>query len=240
MTLFVGTSGWAYREWKPDFYPADLPQSRFLEYYGNTLAACEINATFYRLQTEATFARWLAFTPDSFRFSVKAHRRLTHSKEMAPGPEQRAFLQTFLGSLSTLGPRLGAVLFQFPPRRSRDDEQLARLLEALPAATAYAFEFRHETWDSAEVRDRLAAAGSTVCISDSTGAVPEALPPGPVAYVRLRAERYTDDNREGWARLLQREAKERHVFAFTKHEGTPADDPYAGVGLARWLMESVA
>ncbi|MDQ3940611.1 MAG: DUF72 domain-containing protein [Actinomycetota bacterium] len=240
MTLYVGTSGWAYREWKPDFYPAELPQNRFLEFYGNTLSACEINATFYRLQAEQTFERWLSSTPPAFRFAVKAHRRLTHSRQMAPDRQQHDFLDVFLRSLSTLGERLGAVLFQFPPRRERDDDQLESLLRVLPRGPSYAFEFRHDSWIDGVVRDRLVQAGATVCISDSTGTVPEALPPGPIAYVRLRAERYTDETREAWARLLQTEAKERDVYAFTKHEGAPPNDPYTGVGLARWLLEEVA
>ncbi|MDQ4094763.1 MAG: DUF72 domain-containing protein, partial [Actinomycetota bacterium] len=72
MTLFVGTSGWAYREWKPDFYPAELPQARFLAHYGRQLSACEINATFYRLQSESTFTKWATAVPDDFRYSIKA------------------------------------------------------------------------------------------------------------------------------------------------------------------------
>ena len=240
MSLYVGTSGWAYREWKPDFYPQDLPQSRFLEFYGSALGACEINATFYRLQTDETFTRWISSTPESFRFTTKAHRRLTHSKRIAPDTEGRGFLDNYLRSVGILGPRLGAILFQFPPHRKRDDEQLEALLTALPAGTPYAFEFRNETWVAAEVTERIAQAGGTICISESAGNVPEELPPGPVAYVRLRAERYTDEAREGWARLLQKEAKERPVYAFTKHEGSPTDDPYAGIGLARWLVNEVA
>ena len=240
MTLYIGTSGWAYKEWKPDFYPQDLPQKRFLEHYGNTLGACEINATFYRLQSDDTFTRWISSTPETFRFAAKAHRRLTHSKRIAPDTEQRGFLDTFLRSVGILGPRLGAILFQFPPYRRHDEEQLEGLLDALPAGTPYAFEFRHESWDGPQVTDRVARAGGTICISDSVGTVPLTLPPGPIAYVRMRAERYTDEQREGWARLLQTEAKERNVFVFTKHEGSPTDDPYAGVGLAQWLVKEVA
>jgi uncharacterized protein YecE (DUF72 family) len=240
MSLFVGTSGWAYKEWKPDFYPQDVPQSKFLEFYGQSLGACEINATFYRLQSDETFNRWLSFTPEQFRFSTKAHRRLTHSRNMAPDPEGRGFLDLFLRSVGTLGPRLGAILFQFPPRRERDDDQLAGLLEALPAGTPYAFEFRHDSWDTSEVRERIAGVNATVCLSNTDGTVPEALPPGPIAYVRLRTDRYSDQAREGWRQLLQREAKDRPVFAFTKHEGIPAGDPYGGIGLAKWLVEEVA
>src|SRR5438093_12780611 len=78
MTLFVGTSGWAYKEWRDGFYPVDLPERRFLEHYSGVLSACEINATFYRLQTKDTFTRWVEMTREGFRFAVKAHRRLTH------------------------------------------------------------------------------------------------------------------------------------------------------------------
>jgi uncharacterized protein YecE (DUF72 family) len=236
MSLYIGTSGWAYKEWKPGFYPEGLPQARFLEHYSSVLSACEINATFYRIQNESTIIRWGSSVPESFRFSVKAHRRLTHSKEIAPDSEQRGFLDLFLGSVSVLGPRLGAVLFQFPPYRRRDDEGLKRLLDALPAGTPYAFEFRHESWVDEVIHKEIASRGATVCISDTAGDVPETLPPGPIAYVRMRSERYGEAARDGWRKLLQREAATRDAFAFAKHEGIPVGDPFGGIGLAQWLV----
>jgi uncharacterized protein YecE (DUF72 family) len=237
MSLHVGTSGWAYKEWRPEFYPADLAQTRFLEHYGKKLSACEINATFYRLQNEATFVRWAEATPHAFRFAIKAHRRLTHTRSLAPDSEARSSLDTFLKSVSTLGERLGTVLFQFPPYRQRDDDALDAFLDALPAEIPYAFEFRHESWVSPEVEKRISAAGGTVCVSDQTGSVPDALPPGPIGYVRLRAERYDEDSRSRWLELLHDEAVNRHIYAFAKHEGIPVSDPYGGVGLATWLVE---
>jgi uncharacterized protein YecE (DUF72 family) len=239
MTLFVGTSGWAYKEWRGGFYPEGLPQTRFLDHYGHTLSACEINATFYRLHSEATFGKWAESTPESFRFAAKAHRHLTHGKEIAPDSEGRRFLDAFLQSLEALGPRLGCVLFPFPPYRRRDDGSLGGLLEWLPQGLGYACEFRHDSWGSDEIQERIAAAGGTVCISDTTGAVPDRLPPGPLAYVRLRSARYSADARAGWLALLEREAKSRDVYAFAKHEGAPPGDPLAGVGLAQWLVRQV-
>ena len=236
--LYLGTSGWAYREWKPLFYPGDLPQTRFLEFYSGVLTACEVNATFYRLQSEKTFARWNSMTPDSFRFAVKAHRRLTHGKNIAPGPAAREFLDTFLKSVHILGSRLGPVLFQFPPYRKRDDEGLAALLDALPPNRPYAFEFRDESWNDDAVTQGIASAGGTVCFAETKGEVPAALPPGPVGYVRLRHDAYTDETRATWLELLRREAKERDVYVFTKHEGGPPDDPHGGVGLAGWLAST--
>lgn len=236
--LYLGTSGWAYREWKPLFYPGDLPQSRFLEHYSGVLTACEVNATFYRLQAEGTFTRWNSMTPESFRFAVKAHRRLTHSKSIAMGPEAKGFLDTFLGSIKILGPRLGPILFQFPPYRKRDDDAFRSLLSALPAEGTYAFEFRDDSWRDEAVTNAIAEAGGTVCFAETKGEVPSALPPGPIGYVRLRHDAYPDEVRDAWLELLRRESNERDVYAFTKHEGGPPDDPRGGVGLAGWLAET--
>jgi uncharacterized protein YecE (DUF72 family) len=237
MTLFIGTSGWAYKEWKPDFYPEELPQKRFLEHYARFLSACEINATFYRLQSPDTFRRWAEGTSDTFRFSIKAHRGLTHSKSIAP-TDKEGLLTGFLESVGTLGDRLGVVLLQFPPYRRRDDEDLAALMDALPSERHHAFEFRHESWDDPAVKAAIAERGGTICLSETKGEVPEELPPGPLAYVRLRAERYSDAARDGWRALLEKESSTRDVYAFAKHEGIPAGDPYGGIGLAQWLCSA--
>lgn len=236
MALHVGTSGFAYKEWKPDFYPADLPASRFLEHYASVLTACEVNATFYRLQSESTVAKWAAAAPDGFLFAAKAHRGLTHGRTWPPGADDEgAFLGRFLESLAPFGDRLGAVLFQFPPYRRRDDEGLTSFMGRLPVGTPFALEFRHESWDNVEVAALVADGGGTACFAETEGEVPAALPPGPCAYVRLRSEHYSDEARNGWRDLLIREAETRPVFAFAKHEGVPAGDPNTGVGFAAWL-----
>lgn len=234
MSLHVGTSGWAYREWKPAFYPAEVPQAAFLAHYAGRLGACEINATFYRLQSTTTVARWAAETPPGFRFAAKAHRGLTHTRALATA--HSALLERFLASLTPFGERLGAVLVQLPPTRTRDDGALAALIDGLPPGLPFALETRHESWDAPAVAERVAAAGGTLCLAETAGRVPERLPDGPLAYVRLRAERYDDAAREGWRELLRREAEARPVYAFAKHEGVPAGDPRAGVGLAEWLL----
>lgn len=235
VSLHVGTSGWAYREWKPAFYPEGMPQDRFLGHYASVLSACEINATFYRLQSESSVERWAAATPPGFRFAVKAHRRLTHARTLPPAEGGAEFLERFLESLTGLGDRLGAVLLQFPPTRARDDGALDALLACLPPGLPVALEFRHESWKGSDVEDRVAAHGGTVCVSDREGAALERLPPGPLAYVRLRGDAYSPEARSAWLRLLEREAHERPVYVFAKHEGVPAGDPFAGVGLAQWL-----
>lgn len=235
MTLHVGTSGWAYPEWKPAFYPAGLPAARFLEHYAGRLSACEVNGTFYRLQSEASVARWAAAAPPGFRFACKAHRALTHGARLPSEPGAEELLERFLESLAPLGARLGAVLIQLPPRRVRDDGALAALLSCLPRALPFAMEFRDPSWDHPDVERTVTQAGGTLCLADTTGAVPARLPGGPLAYVRLRADHYPEEARTGWRELLEREAADRPVLAFAKHEGAPAGDPHVGVGLAEWL-----
>lgn len=236
MSLHVGTSGWAYPEWRPAFYPEGMPQSRFLAHYASVLGACEINATHYKVQSEAAVARWAGEVPEGFRFAAKAHRRLTHVRSLPPHAGGAAFLEGFLASLAPLGNRLGAVLFQFPPARQRDDGVLAEFLACLPPELPFAVEFRHESWLDTVVEARIAEAGGTVCVGETTGAVLPRLPEGRLAYVRMRAEHYEPEARAGWRDLLEHEAADRPVYAFTKHEGVPAGDPYAGVGLAEWLV----
>jgi uncharacterized protein YecE (DUF72 family) len=237
VTLFVGTSGWAYKEWKPAFYPAGVPQTRFLEHYATQLPAVEVNATFYRVQSETTVQKWQNFTSPGFKFAAKAHYLLTHRKQMVWGDDQKEFLHDFVKSLAGLNGRLGPVLLQHPPHRQRNDEDLAAVVEALPSNLTFVFEFRNDTWDDPAVEDQVAEAGAGLCVSDTTGEVPARLPAGAVGYVRLRAERYTQDQRAGWLDLLLDEARERDVYAFTKHKGIDASDEYGGVGLARWLHE---
>lgn len=240
MTLFVGTSGWAYREWKPGFYPAEVPQKEWLRFYSSTLGACEINATFYRLQSVETMERWRDETSEDFRFSLKMHRRITHSRSVAPDEARTDLLKAFFDHAERLGDKLGVVLLQFPPHRVRDDEGLDALIEALPRQRRYAFEFRNDTWDHDDVRARIAEAGGTVCLSNTDGLAPASLPPGELAYARLRTDEYEEAQRSAWTRLLLAEGERRDVFAFAKHEGIPAGNPFGGVGLAKWLAETAA
>lgn len=239
MPLFIGTSGFDYPEWKGEFYPAGLRRADFLEHYASRFSACEINTTFYGLQTRETVDRWLTSTPADFQFAVKAHRRLTHVRQI--GTERYAeFLGEFMGTLEPFGERLGCLLVQFPPTRERDDEALDRLLGSIPPEFSSAVEFRHESWDAPDVAERLAARDATLCLSDTTGDVPAALSPGPFAYVRLRSDCYTDEQREGWRALLAREAEHRDVYVFGKHKDVPANDPHAGAGFAEWLLQNAA
>jgi uncharacterized protein YecE (DUF72 family) len=237
MAMMIGTSGWAFKEWRPGFYPSDLPQKRWLEHYCRHLTACEINATFYRMQAPSTFEKWAAAAPKSFRFAVKAHRVITHSRVFDPDENRRAIIGNFFKSVATLGDLRGPVLFQFPAQRERDDAALDGLLATLPEGLPYAFEFLSPTWDDDSVTEKLLEHGATRCFTDRTGDVPEKLPPGPIAYIRMRNQRYTDEQMDGWHALLARESSTRDAYVFTKHEGIAPEDSHGGIGLAKWLVD---
>jgi uncharacterized protein YecE (DUF72 family) len=234
--LYVGTSGWAYPEWRGSFYPEKLPQARFLEHYATQLTACEVNATFYRIQPAPAQARWAQSVPDAFRFAVKAHRRLTHRNQLAPDPGTKAFAAEFLESLAPLGEKLGCLLIQVPAYIERDDAGLAALLDLLPEGLVFACELQHSSWWATEVAFALAERGGTICLREEQNAAPEALPPGGPAYVRLKGMHYSDQAVTALRDAFERESNVRDVYVFARHKDVAADDPHTGPGLALTLL----
>ncbi len=140
----IGTSGWNYAHWRGAFYPRGLAASRWLEHYAATFDTVEVNATFYRLPTAASVARWVEQTPEGFLFAVKGSRFLTHVRRLANAEEAIGRFFAPLEPLRRAG-KLGPVLWQLPETFRRDDERLAAFLDALPAGR-YCVEFRHASW----------------------------------------------------------------------------------------------
>jgi uncharacterized protein YecE (DUF72 family) len=230
-TLYLGTSGFAYPEWKGSFYPEDLRPKDFLPYYAATFRSVEINYTFRRQPAPTTLRTWREATPDGFLFTLKAHQRITHVLRLA---DADGAVSSFLDRAALLGPRLGPILFQCPPSLRHDRSLIESFLAFLPPTLRYAFEFRHPSWAAA--RDVLAAQGATWCVAetDQRSAAGEPLD-GPFVYLRLRKERYDDDALRGWAtRIVDALARGRDVFCYFKHE-----EGGAGPALARRLAAMV-
>lgn len=162
--LRVGCSGWHYADWRGVLYPPDLPPSRWLARYAEVFDTVEVNATFYRLPTRDTVARWVEQTPEGFVFTVKASRYLTHVKRLADlGPGVERFWERLEPLAAT--PKLGPVLWQLPETFHRDDDRLAGALERLPPGR-HAFEFRHASWFADDVYALLRAHGAALVIAD--------------------------------------------------------------------------
>jgi uncharacterized protein YecE (DUF72 family) len=171
MPVYVGTSGWQYDDWRGRFYPDDLPQNRWLEYYSQRFAVVESNNAFYRLPKPETFASWGARTPDDFVFTVKVSRFLTHIKRLKEPVEP---VERFLTHASHLGAKLAVALLQLPPNLRAAPDLLAKTLRAFGGRVRVAVEPRHESWFTDEIRTLLEDHGAALCLADGT------LRPGPL------------------------------------------------------------
>jgi uncharacterized protein YecE (DUF72 family) len=206
-SLYVGTSGFSYPEWRGAFYPEKLSGAKMLDYYAERLGGVELNGSFYRTPPESAFAAWRR-ARDGFRFCLKAHRALTYS---ADGFDRAGVALQVTERYAELGDRLGPVLLQFPPVRKRNPELLRSLLEALGRPVAA--EFRDESWFDAEIERLLREHGATMVITDD-----ESWPQAPggdyaFSYLRLRRE-YSDAQLESWA---ERVPRDRDAYVFFKH-----------------------
>ncbi|HZW81561.1 MAG TPA: DUF72 domain-containing protein [Candidatus Deferrimicrobiaceae bacterium] len=225
--LFVGTSGWAYPTWKPDFYPAKLAQKKFLEHYAAQLNTVEVNFTFRQLVKETTIQNWMDQTPAHFRFGVKAHQVITHIKRLK-GTEE--FLPRFLATIAPLASagKLGPVLFQLPPNLKADASLLKDFLAIVPRALPSAFEFRHDSWFTEETWEVLKSHGAALCIAETEERTTPDVITGSFVYYRFRKPNYTEEERRGMvARIGEHTAAGRDVFAYFKHEETPEGALYA-------------
>ena len=232
MNLWVGTSGYNYPEWKGSFYPEKIPAAQMLSYYAARLSTVEINYTFYRTPNEKILAGWSRETPAGFRLTLKAPKRITHIARLRDCAE---LLQYFLRTSATLGPKLGALLFQLPPYFRKDLAVLDEFLRLLTPGIQAAFEFRHASWMDAEVFARLRAANVALCVADSEKFTTPVEITAQYGYFRLRDEGYTPADLTRWAGVIRASAGHcSDVYVYFKHEE-------AGIGpqFARTLLEAL-
>jgi uncharacterized protein YecE (DUF72 family) len=215
MNLYAGTSGYSYKEWKGNFYPQKLPAAQMLRHYAQRLPAVEINNTFYRLPTASVLDSWREQVPPSFRFAIKAPRRITHIKRLKQAQDETTYL---LRTLETLGTRLGVILFQLPPYLHKDLMCLQAFLDLLPDRTPAAFEFRAQSWFDDSVFQLLRARDFPLCIADTDETQPGAIvATASWGYLRLRRAQYEDAELANWLRQIRAQPWKR-AYAFFKHE----------------------
>jgi uncharacterized protein YecE (DUF72 family) len=144
--VWIGTSGWVYKEWAGNFYPKGWPKKREFDYYVRHFPSVEINATFYRLPTQKTVRGWRERSPAGFVFAVKGSRFLTHIKRLK---DTGRGLTNYFNRLKPLQERTGPILWQLAPNFVKNEETLRRLerfLSRLPERYQHAVEFRHPSW----------------------------------------------------------------------------------------------
>jgi uncharacterized protein YecE (DUF72 family) len=228
--IWVGTSGYNYPEWKGTFYPSDLPAARMLPYYAARFRTVEINYTFYRIPTEKILAGWAALTPETFKLTLKAPRRLTHDSKLRQCGD---LARTFCSAAATLGEKLGVLLFQLPPTFKKDLVVFDAFLAELPPRVRAAFEFRHASWLDDEVYARLRARNFALCVAETERLSTPVVVTADYLYVRLRDEGYTAGEITRWAKVIA-EQPVADAFVYFKHE-----EAGKGPEFARALMDEL-
>jgi len=218
---FIGTSGWAYPSWKPEFYPQALPQKKFLEYYATQLNSVEVNYTFRQLPTESMLTGWLAVSGAGFRFSFKVPQRVTHILRLKDCSGAVAALSRVLAPVMAAR-RMGVLLFQLPPNFKADVPRLNSFLaDAITCGLRMAFEFRHSTWFCDETYAALRHHGVALCVAESDELVTPDVVTAPFTCYRFRKSGYSPEQLDAIENTLRRRSAEGEVFAYFKHEEQP-------------------
>jgi uncharacterized protein YecE (DUF72 family) len=217
--LLAGASGYSFKEWKGTFYPESLKAEAMLAFYAERLPTVEINNTFYRMPKREVLENWAAQTPESFRFAIKASRRITHFARLE-AEKARDSVEFLYRNLAALGAKRGPVLYQLPPFLKKDLARLGGFLATLPENHGAAFEFRNESWFSDDVYDALKRAGAALCVSErEDNAPPPLVETAPWGYVRLRLEIYSEKDLQDWADKLAASGW-NEVYVYFMHEPT--------------------
>jgi uncharacterized protein YecE (DUF72 family) len=205
VTVWIGTSGWQYADWRGRFYPPELAQRAWYESYGARFATVESNNAFYHLPERRIFESWAERSPDDFVMAVKVSRYLTHIKKLAEPDEP---VERFVGRVRGLGAKLGPVLPQLPPQLGRHRDRLARTLDRFPPEFRVAVEFRHASWFTDDIRALLEERGAALCLADRRGVLGPVWRTAPWTYLRFHEGQarprpsYGDAALASWARRL--------------------------------------
>jgi uncharacterized protein YecE (DUF72 family) len=239
----VGIGGWNFAPWRGVFYPPGLKQADELEFAGRAVTAIEINATFYRTQSAASFRRWRDATPEDFVFALKGPRGATYIRDLA---EAGRAVDRFLGSgILELGGKLGPLLWQFPPTRRFEADTISTFLDALPAerdgiSLRHVIEGRHGSFADPAFPALLRARGIAPALVESEKHPLVEDDEAPFVYARLErsAENepagYALEALDGWAEKAKAWARRRDAFVFFI-SGAKVRNPAAAQALLRRL-----
>jgi uncharacterized protein YecE (DUF72 family) len=185
--LSIGCSGFSYKHWKKTFYPEDLPERKWLEYYSRVFSTVELNVTFYHLPSQSAFRSWKRGTPPRFVFAVKGSRFITHVKRLLDPQEP---LIRFFEGASLLEEKLAVVLWQFPPAFKLNLDRFSAFLVLLKKYPyRHAFEFRHESWIESSLIDLCRSNNAALCMADSPPHLDELPVTADFVYLRRHGQR---------------------------------------------------
>src|SRR5580704_16155846 len=225
--LYVGTSGYSYKEWKGSFYPEKLPDREMLSFYAGQFQTVEINHSFYRMPTESLLLQWAKSVPEGFKFALKANQQITHIKRLR---DCESTLKRFLEVASVLndGDHLGPILIQLPPTFKFDQPLLEDFLSLRPPSFLFAFEVRHPSWYTEETYEVLRRHKTALCLAETDKETPSEVLTANFTYVRLRREEYTPEQLAAWKKRLDGWVKAGvDAYVYCKHEDSGKAPAYA-------------
>lgn len=228
MKILAGTSGYAFKEWKGSFYPADLKDDGMLAFYASRFPTVEINNTFYRLPRENVLLDWASKVPAGFTFALKASQRITHHARLKP--ESADLLGFLLKNTAVLEDRLGPILFQLPPNMKKDGDRLRGFLDLLPADRKFVIEFRHASWFEEDVFAALRERNVAMCVAEQEEFKCPVVCTASWGYLRLHRFDYDDAALTEWARCVAGQPW-TEAYVYFKHDegvgsGPPAVDAF--------------
>ncbi len=223
--VYIGTSGYSYPHWRERFYPKGLSQGKWLEWYAQRFPTVELNVTFYRLPKEDMFRQWHARTPDTFCFTAKGSRFITHVKRLV---DVKDSIELFMKRVRLLREKLAVVLWQFPPSFQKDMQRLEEFLKLLQPYrdVCHVVEVRHKSWLEDDFFELLRSKGVTLCLSDWPSCPVQDVSTANVTYIRrhgMAGQRYggsyTTKQLSDDAGIIQRALKQKHeVYAYFNND----------------------
>jgi uncharacterized protein YecE (DUF72 family) len=214
MKLFIGASGYSYPKWKGKFYPEKFPENKMFEYYSQNFSSVEINATYYRLPDKKVFESWEQQAPENFKYALKAPQQITHFKRLKDAETE---LESFINNSKILNKKRGPLLFQLPPNFKKDIDLLKKFIKNIHESFI-TFEFRHSSWNDADVFKVLSEKNFSLCIADTDeNLIEEIISTADWGYLRLRKKEYSPKDLAAWKeKFISQNWKE--VYIYFKHE----------------------
>ncbi len=247
---WIGLSGYSYKPWQGEgrFYPPELKQTQFLEFYRDRYDAVEMDGSWYRVPSEKAVEDWNAKTPESFKFSFKLHRKITHIGRLKL--DQIDLLKFMLKRLGPLAKtdKLGPFLIQLPPTMKRNDTRAKEFFEnlpvqiegcdSLPSKLQWAIEFRSDTWHDPAIEQLLRDFNIAWVAADTDENDAQRRDTADFVYARLRKSDYTPEMLRDWSNYLAQSGKPSYVYC--KHEDEESPWVWADQILENLKIESLS
>lgn len=219
---YIGCSGFYYKSWKGAFYPEDLPQKKWFDYYCQHFNTLELNVTFYRFPQLSFLQNWYTKSPDDFRFAVKAPRTITHYKKFT---DTKDILTDFYAVISKgLQHKLGCVLFQMPPSSVYSEEHLEKIIQSIDISFFNVVEFRDLSWWRQDVYNELAKHNISFCGMSHPKLPDEVVANTPHLYYRMHGENqlyasnYSHKELDKLAAKIKKSRKVEEVYVYFNND----------------------